>query len=81
MINRLSETIILCHVLGKKAIVFIVFRIIAAVVELADARDSKSRDGDIVWVRPPPAAPPYEIDSFSLILSRFFNLITLKNSN
>ena len=29
----------------------------AAVVELADARDSKSRDGDIVWVRPPPAAP------------------------
>jgi len=34
-----------------------------------------------VWVRPPPAAPTYEIDSFSLILSRFFNLKTQKNSN
>lgn len=29
----------------------------AAVVELADARDSKSRVGDNVWVRLPPAAP------------------------
>ena len=42
---------------------------IAAVVELADARDSKSRDGDIVWVRPPPAAPFFdEIERFRLFL-------------
>ena len=29
----------------------------AGVVELADALDSKSCDGDIVWVRLPPPAP------------------------
>ncbi len=31
--------------------------IIAGVMELADVTDSKSVDGDIVWVRVPPPAP------------------------
>ncbi len=29
----------------------------AEVAEQADAPDSKSGDGDIMWVRPPPSAP------------------------
>ena len=32
-------------------------RIYAGVMELADVTDSKSVDGDIVWVRVPPPAP------------------------
>ena len=32
----------------------------AGVMELADVTDSKSVDGDIVWVRVPPPAPNKE---------------------
>ena len=35
-------------------------RFFAGVMELADVRDSKSFDGHIVWVRPPPPAPMRE---------------------
>ena len=48
---------------GEKRLIFftvssiLIYARCAGVVELADARDSKSRDGDIVWVRPPPPAP------------------------
>ena len=45
----------------------------AGVVELADARDSKSRDGDIVWVRPPPPAP-FKKNRFDTIRIRPFSL-------
>ena len=43
----------------------------ADVVELADARDSKSRDGDIVWVRPPPPAPALNKTDFDFSKSVF----------
>ena len=32
----------------------------AGVMELVDVADSKSADGDIMWVRVPPPAPPSE---------------------
>ena len=35
--------------------------IFAGVMELADVTDSKSVDGDIVWVRVPPPAPMWVV--------------------
>lgn len=37
--------------------IFNIIRNMAEVAEQADAPDSKSGDGDIMWVRPPPSAP------------------------
>jgi hypothetical protein len=41
----------------------------ADVAELVDARDLKSLDGNVVWVRVPPPAP--RIDSLKNTRSRF----------
>jgi hypothetical protein len=38
----------------------------ADVAELVDARDLKSLDGNVVWVRLPPPAPGWMAESFDI---------------
>ncbi len=53
-------------------------------VELADARDSKSRGSDTVWVRPPPPAPNTKncgiLGKKCLIYCNFFYIFKFHNN-
>ncbi len=45
---------------------------LAGMAELVDARDSKSRDGNIMGVRPPLPAPPFLLKKLCYIVKRIY---------